>query len=114
MKRVGWPETTDGKCAVCGAHEEPGLRLEHAHVIPRRYDERTGRNTRRVDRRGIVTLCRESTGGGCHPAYDAGRLDLLPHLSFEKQAYAVERVGIVSALRYISGRDRAARILEDE
>jgi hypothetical protein len=60
-----------------------------------------------VDPRGIVTLCRTH-----HEAYDAGRIDLVPYLTHVEQAYAVERIGIVAALRYMAGRDRANWIME--
>ena len=106
-------------CRVCDARSEQVMRIEMAHVIPRRFDVvidvGIGSPSRRVvvDQRGVVPLC-VTARGGCHRAYDAGELDLLPHLTFAEQAFAVERVGLVTALRYISGRSGAKMILEDE
>jgi hypothetical protein len=49
-----------------------------------------------------VPLCRRR----CHRAYDSGELDLLPHLepAWRAQlAHAVGHVGLIGALRRISG-----------
>ena len=104
-------------CRVCDSRSEQVMRIEMAHIIPRRFDAvmngGTPSNTAVVDHRGVVPLC-VTERGGCHRAYDAGTLDLLPHLTFFEQAFAVERVGLVTALRYISGRSGAKMILEDE
>ena len=50
----------------------------------------------------VVPLCRRP----CHRAYDSGELDLLPHLEPEwraQLAHAVGHVGLIGALRRISG-----------
>ena len=50
----------------------------------------------------VVPLCRRP----CHRAYDSGELDLLPHLepAWRAQlAHAVGHVGLIAALRRISG-----------
>ena len=80
-------------CRVCDAYDGPGTRIEMAHVIPRRFDEVVGKGFRGVDQRAVVPLCIAH-----HRAYDASLLDLLPHLSHMEQAFAVERVGLVTAL----------------
>ena len=49
----------------------------------------------------VVPACRS-----CHRAYDAGELDLLPYLepAWRSQlAHAVGHVGLITALRRISG-----------
>jgi len=94
MKR-DWSEArakvdAEGRCRVCGWGE--GLvKLEAAHVISRAQGGTD-------DPRGIVPLCWE-----CHRAFDARRLDLLPFLMNDEQAYAVSLVGIVSAYRRLTG-----------
>lgn len=52
------------------------------------------------DPRNIVPLCGEVH----HPAYDQGKLDLLPYLSVEEQAYAVEidPGGLMGALQRVT------------
>ena len=85
----------EGECRVC----RTGIGLEAAHVIGRSYDPPTGK-VRPVD---IVPLC-----GPCHRNYDARSLDLLPYLTHEEQAAAVEHVGIIGALRRTGGRQAAS------
>ena len=54
----------------------------------------------------VVPLCRS-----CHRDYDQGRLDLLPHLESAwraQVAHAVGHVGLIGALRRISGRNQDA------
>jgi hypothetical protein len=83
-------------CIVCGA--ERGI--DPAHVIPRSLGG-CG------DPLCVVPLCRTP----CHRAYDEGRLDLLPHLepAWRAQlAHAVGHVGLIGALRRISGRSGPA------
>ena len=113
-----WSGVTRGTvCRVCDARSEQVMRIEMAHIIPRRFDPvingGTPSSTRVVDKLAVVPLC-VTQRGGCHRAYDAGELDLLPCLTFAEQAFAVERVGLVTALRYISGRGVAKMILEDD
>lgn len=76
----------EGTCRVCGAH----YGLQAAHVIGRVHDPADGK-VRPVD---VVPLCE-----ACHRAYDARALTLLPYLTHEEQAAAVEHVGIVGAYR---------------
>jgi hypothetical protein len=86
---------SEGECRVC----RNGLGLEAAHTIGRVHDPSNGK-VRPVD---IVPLC-----GTCHRRYDGRDLDLLPYLTHEEQAAAVEHVGIVGALRRISSDRDAA------
>jgi hypothetical protein len=82
-------------CIVCGSER----RVDAAHVIPRA--------------RGCghplctVALCRP-----CHRAYDAGELDLLPYLEpghRAQVAHAVGHVGLIGALRRITGNHRDSK-----
>ena len=56
----------------------------------------------------VVPLCR-----GCHRAYDRGELDLLPYLEpgwRAQLAHAVAHLGLIGALRQVSGHwDRAGQ-----
>jgi hypothetical protein len=79
-------------CIVCGSEH----RVDAAHVIPRALG--CG------DALCVCPLCRR-----CHAAYDAGELDLLPYLepAYRAQvAHAVGHVGLIGALRRISGSHR--------
>jgi len=75
----------EGRCRVCGARNG----LQAAHTIGRKYDDR---RTGVVDPRDIVPLCAHD-----HAAFDQRRLDLLPYLTLDEQARAVEHVGIERA-----------------
>jgi hypothetical protein len=97
--RRNWKEArakvdAEGECRVC----RNGIGLEAAHVIGRVHDPANGK-VRPVD---IVPLC-----PACHREYDGRRLDLLPYLTHEEQAAAVEHVGIIGALRRTGGRASA-------
>jgi hypothetical protein len=85
-------------CIVCGAAHG----VDAAHLIPKSLGG-CG------DARCVTALCR-----ACDRAYDSGELDLLPHLepAWRAQlAHAVEHVGLIGALRRISGAtDRAGRV----
>jgi hypothetical protein len=77
-------------CIVCGTDR----RIDPMHVIPRSLGG-CG------DPLCVVPGCR-----ACHRAYDRGDLDLLPYLepAWRAQiAHAVGHVGLVGALRRISG-----------
>ena len=79
-------------CIACGATRG---RIDPAHLIPRSLGG-CG------DALCVVPLCRSV----CHRAYDTGRLDLLPHLepAWRAQlAHAVGHVGLIGALRRVSG-----------
>lgn len=91
----------ENECRVCGA---PGAvtALQAAHVIARSQVSPGPAE----DARNCVPLC-----PSCHRLYDVadsrtGRtLDLVPYLSKDEQAYAVELVGIEHAYaRLVGGR----------
>lgn len=83
-------------CIACGSEH----RVDPSHLIPRSLGG-CG------DPLCVTALCRR-----CHRAYDSGELDLLPYLepAWRAQvAHAVGHVGLVGALRRITGeRDRGA------
>ena len=82
-------------CIVCRSSR----RVDPAHLIPRSLGG-CG------DALCVVPLCRS-----CHRDYDQGRLDLLPHLESAwraQVAHAVGHVGLIGALRRISGRNQDA------
>jgi hypothetical protein len=84
-------------CIVCGATH----RIDPAHLIPRSLGG-CG------DPTCVVPLCRS-----CHRAYDRGERDLLPYLepAWRAQlAHAVGHVGLIGALRRISGLNGPASI----
>ena len=77
-------------CIVCGSDR----RIDPAHLISRSLGG-CG------DALCVVPACRR-----CHRAYDGGELDLLPYLepAWRAQlAHAVGHVGLIGALRRISG-----------
>ena len=78
------------RCVVCGTDR----RIDPAHLIPRSLGG-CG------DPLCTCPLCRS-----CHRAYDRGELDLLPYLepAWRAQlAHAVGHVGLIAALRRITG-----------
>jgi hypothetical protein len=80
-------------CIVCGSEH----RVDGSHLVIPRALGRGGALC-------VCPLCRR-----CHAAYDAGELDLLPYLEpgFRAQvAHAVGHVGLIGALRRISGNHR--------
>ena len=81
----------EGVCRVCESAQAP----QAAHIVGRAYDPSDGK-VRPVD---VVPLC-----PNCHLEYDGRGLDLLPYLSYEEQAAAVEHLGIVRALHRLSGK----------
>jgi hypothetical protein len=92
---------TGRPCIVCGAQRG----IDPAHVIPRCLGG-CGEPL------CVVPLCRLP----CHRADDRGELDLLPYLEpgwRPQLAHAVGHVGLIGALRRISGAaDRHRRIGE--
>ena len=83
------------QCIVCGA----GSRIDPAHLISRSLGG-CG------EALCVTALCRP-----CHRAYDRGELDLLPYLepAWRAQlAHAVGHVGLIGALRRITGNSRFA------
>lgn len=81
----------EARCRCCG---QSGVRLEAAHVIGRKHDDRNGL----VHPDDIVPLLQEH-----HRQYDLGLIDLLPVLTEAEQARAVGHVGILRAWRRITG-----------
>ncbi len=88
----------EGVCRVCGTARS----LEAAHVAGRKYDERVSKNKAVVHPDDIVPLCRDH-----HTDFDHHKLDLLPYLTVPEQVRAVAHLGIMGALRRISGREAA-------
>jgi hypothetical protein len=83
------------RCIVCGAH----TRVDPAHLVPRALGGCD-------DALCVVPLCRIH-----HRAYDRGALDLVAHLEPHHRAeaaHAVGHLGLVGALRRLSGRRDAA------
>lgn len=73
--------------------------VDPAHIIPRsRVKPGPGE-----DARNIVPLCRVH-----HREYDEQGFDLLPYLTREEEAYAVELVGLFEAYRRITNERMAA------
>jgi 5-methylcytosine-specific restriction endonuclease McrA len=84
-------------CIVCGTDR----RIDPAHLIPRSLGG-CG------DARCVTALCRR-----CHRAYDRGELDLLAYLEpawRDQLAHAVGHVGLIGALRRISGNGRSEEV----
>ena len=84
------------RCVVCGTDR----RIDPAHLIPRSVGG-CG------DPLCVVPACRRH-----HRAYDRGELDLLPYLepAWRAQlAHAVGHVGLIAALRQITGKRSAGR-----
>ena len=80
-------------CIVCRSDR----RIDPAHLVPRSLGG-CG------DALCVVPACRR-----CHRAYDRGELDLLPYLELAwraQLAHAVGHVGLIGALRRISGSRR--------
>ena len=78
-------------CIVCGGR----TRVDPAHLVPRALGGCD-------DALCVVPLCRLH-----HRAYDRGLLDLVPHLEPDHRAeaaHAVKHLGLVGALRRLSGR----------
>lgn len=80
----------EGSCRACGSPYD----LDPAHIIPR---SRIGPRGGAEDPRNVVPLCRR-----CHDAQHAHRLELLPHLHRDEQAYVVELVGLGEAYRRVT------------
>ena len=86
-------------CIVCGTDR----RIDPAHLIPRSLGG-CG------DAACCVPLCRWH-----HRTYDRGELDLLPYLepAWRAQlAHAVAHVGLIGALRRISGERSSAELID--
>lgn len=80
-------------CRVC--KQLSPARIEAAHIIARAVVP----GPEAMDPLNIVPLC-----GECHSQYDRRRLDLLPYLTVDEQAFAVICArGIFAANRRITG-----------
>ena len=85
-------------CIVCGSDR----RVDPAHLIPRSLGG-CG------EALCVVPACRR-----CHRAYDRGELDLVPYLETAwraQLAHAVGHVGLIGALRRISGGRQAGHAI---
>jgi hypothetical protein len=81
-------------CLVCGARAP----VDPAHLVPRSLGGCDHADC-------VVALCR-----GHHRAYDRGDLDLVPHLEpahRREAAHAVEHLGLIGALRRLTGSRHA-------
>jgi hypothetical protein len=89
-------DAEDGLCRNCG-----GPDAQAAHIIPRSVIPKLGHSgLDGEDPRNCVPLCNSR---GCHTKYDNHTLDILPLLTREEQAYAVELVGLEAAYRFVTG-----------
>jgi 5-methylcytosine-specific restriction endonuclease McrA len=87
----------DGVCRYCG-----GPYAQAAHIIPRSLIPKRGHSDLNgEDPRNCVPLCEAR---GCHSGYDNHNIDILPLLTKEEQAYAVELVGLAAAFRQVTGQ----------
>ena len=91
-----WAKVRDEQCCrVCGSTQI----VDPAHIIARSRVTQGGE-----DPRNIVPLCRL-----CHMRADQGTgIDLLPYLTRDEQAYAVELVGLAEAYQRLTGTRLAA------
>lgn len=90
-------DAEDGVCRNCG-----GPDAQAAHIIPRSLIPKVGHSQLDgEDPRNCIPLCAVR---GCHPLYDGHQLDILPILTREEQAYAVELAGLLGAYRQITGQ----------
>ena len=108
----------EGKCRACGRRPFDGksprvFKLEAAHTVGQKYQDEIrievegGPKIKVVKAVSVVPLCL-AEDGGCHEAYDSGRLDLLPHLTTEEQLDAVAAVGMHRAYERTTGTRKAA------
>lgn len=85
----------EATCRVCGC-----VPVDPAHIVPR---SRISAGRGGEDPRNCVALCRIH-----HAAFDQGKLDILPYLTLEEQAYAVELVGLAEAYQRTTNTRLAA------
>lgn len=90
MNRARQKVEDEGRCRICGTNRG----LEAAHIIAR-SSTKAARGYDDPD--NIVPLCREH-----HQQFDLRQLDVLPVLSFEEQARAVELVGLERARKRVA------------
>jgi hypothetical protein len=82
----------EGQCRVCGA---PADVCDAAHLW-----NRSQGGGGFEDPSLVVPLCASIKGGpGCHDAYDAYLLDLLPYLTTEEQVALVRSAGTIERAR---------------
>lgn len=83
----------EGRCRVCGLG--PADVLDAAHLW-----NRSQGGPGFDDPDAVVPLCSTIKGGlGCHDAYDAHELDLLPHLTTAEQVALVRYAGSIERAR---------------
>ena len=98
-------KAAEENCLACGAGRASGRYIDPAHLCARSLGGCD-------DALCVVPLCRVAGGGGCHPAFDEGRLDLAPFLEpacRAEVAHCVGHMGLYGALRRISGRNYGER-----
>lgn len=109
----------EGACRNCGLSWESVMSLQAAHTVNQKLQDRTKvvpldepdrseripKNFVRViwvNPDSVIPLC-VTQDGGCHGKYDAHQLDILGLLTYEEEADAVRAVGIVRAVKRLSG-----------
>jgi hypothetical protein len=97
--RAGRAKAEEQGCRCCGSR----FNVEAAHVLPR---SRISPGPAE-DPRNIIGLCGHM-GCGAHRSFDEGVLDILPFLTREEQAYAVELVGLAEAYQRLTNVRLAA------
>ena len=108
----------EGCCRVCKRNSGDGtnpriFKLEAAHTVGQKYQDEVrievegGPRIKVVKAASIVPLCL-AEDGGCHTAYDAGKIDLLPYLTVGEQLDAVAAVGMHRAYEKTTGTRKAA------
>lgn len=78
----------EGRCRRCGAPDSVTA-LHPAHIIDRSLGGCD-------DPLCVIPVC-----PACHRAYDDGRADFLPVLTYAEQGHAAAHVGLIAALRRI-------------
>ena len=93
----------EGACRIGATVCLNSLGVDAAHLIPRSRIP----GPECMAESNIVPLCRAH-----HTAFDAGRLDLLPFLTRDEQAYATFLVGIHEAYTRLTGQAPVLREFE--
>jgi hypothetical protein len=97
--RAGRAKAEAEGCRICGGT----FGVEAAHILARARIKPGPAE----DPRNIVGLC-GNLGCAAHRSFDEGTLNLLPYLTLEEQAFAVELVGIAEAYQRITNTRLAA------
>jgi hypothetical protein len=86
----------EGRCRIAGIWGAAAAGcdgpLEAAHVVERRYDD--GPTVQPCD---VIPLCTLH-----HARYDARRISILEVATYEEQAAAVDKIGIIRALKRLT------------